>query len=287
MSVGALMRWLGFTFYILCLFSLPLGILWGVNGILVGSVMGIGLMMLMGFHGPNKVLRQLKAREVAVAEYPALFSILREYARRLKVDPPKVAIMPESSLNMALVGYSDKNAYLIITEGIIHQLPRQGIAALIGRKLTHLSQGELFCETWLCQFLGLAEKFIEPAKPKKLESGRQFFPLRLFLRQSLIYPLCAIPVALLRNRRPPQELDRQTVAMTGETYALGEAFRWVQAYAERTPLHVPFSTRHLFLLAPRPDNPAANVFFGVELLESRIKALDKLNVLRPLAAAPS
>jgi hypothetical protein len=83
-----------------------------------------------------------------------------------------------------------------------------------------------------------------------------------------------IPAYFLKGTRDAAALDLKSTRVTRLPHALASGLRRAEALVERIPFHVPFSTRHLFLLSPPAEDPLARVFFGGEDVDARIRNVE-------------
>lgn len=277
--MGGLLRFGVFVLYVSCFFVVPLTILWADTGLITGAILAVSFLFGVGYQGTERIARRLKVRQISLAENPSLFGIVEEYCRRLKMPLPNLGVIETPAINVAAFGFSKKSTYLVMTSGAMLSLPRDTLAALVGRQLAYLWHPDIFCESWLSQFLAVMERLLAPATRAKGTLAPRFYPFRLFLKQILLYPLCLLPCYILKARVQPEVLDAQSLQITRLPQGLAEGLRLLQARAERTPFKVVFSARHLFLLPPSPRDPLARIFFGAMELEPRIREVERISGL--------
>ncbi len=285
MAWRAWTRWLGFALYTTLFFTIPLSILWGMSGLAVGTITSFTFLFLLAWKAPERIVLRLGAKEIQTAEAPALFALTREYCRRLRLPVPRLFVMESPALNFALFGHVRKQGCLVVTRGALVTLPREYLGALIARELTYLSFGETTLETTLSELLSLIDAFVMPRRATSGQPAPRFYPFGLFVRQILLYPLCLVPGFLLRRSHSAAKVDEASVRVSRDPMALSEGLRWLQARYDRIPLQVAFSTRHLFLLPPPASDPLARVFFSGQDLSDRIRVVEKLRTVAPLASS--
>lgn len=278
MAFRAITHWLAFAVYVAVFFTLPLALLWNLMGAVVGAILAVSFLILLGFRGSERIARRLKMKPLARAQAPQVFAMVGEYCRRLQMPVPSIGIIETPALNLALFGFSRKTACLAVTRGALDRLKRDELSALIGRELCYLWFGDVFCESWLSQFLSVLDGVISPRRTSWNKSAaahnRRTYPFRLFLRQMALYPLTLIPAYFLKGARDAAALDLQSTRITRLPHALAGGLRRAEAMVERIPFRVPFSTRHLFLLSPPAEDPLARVFFGGDDVDARIRNVE-------------
>ena len=272
-------RGLLFAAYVATFFTLPPYLLWDVDGLTVGLLLTLFFLFSLAFRGSERIAKRLKVKPLSYAEANLPFVIAREYSRRLGIAPPRIGVIRSTSINAAVFGFSVNRAYIVLTQGALQTLQRDELAAVIARMMTQLHQGSVSCDSWLAQFLSVLDRFIQPGKVRPYHPGRRFYSFRSLLRQALIYPLSLIPTMILSLNNDGEEGDLKSARLSGKPGALSSSLRLMESMRDRTPLIVPFGTRHLFLLPPVSQDPLARVFFGHERLSTRIGAVDRLGTV--------
>src|SRR4051812_13519881 len=106
MTLRARLHWLLFASYVALFFTLPLTLLWGWSGMKVGGLLALGFLIYLGFRGSDRILARLKAKPLARAEAPILFGLADEYARRLGLPLPRIALIETNAVNTAAFAFS-------------------------------------------------------------------------------------------------------------------------------------------------------------------------------------
>jgi Zn-dependent protease with chaperone function len=277
MALRGLLRWTVFAAYLSLFFILPFALIWEIPGIWVGGALALFFLWGMYFKGTSRILSRMGADRVSTAELPHVHTLVAEHSRRLGMSAPRLALIDTPALNFAVLGFSRKASYLVITRGALSSLSREELSAAIGRELAYLWYGDIFCDSWLSQFIAAADKVVGPLRPRDpAPPHRSFYTFKLFLRQILVYPLSLFPIFVLRGPREPGELDLKAVKIIRDPKAFAEALRRMESLRDRIPFGIPFSCRHLFLLPPTTKDPLTRVFFGETSLAERINGLEKL-----------
>ena len=281
--MSGIFRWFLFAAYTSSFFVVPLTILWELPGFVAGAVLSVSFLFLVGFQGTERIKKRLQVSDLNVAECPHLFSIVHEYCRRLEIPVPRLGVIENRALNLAVFGFSRKSAYLVVTTGVLHELygtslARNSLAALVGRQLSAIWQEGFFCESWLSQFLSIMEKtIVTSARSGRGSISPRFHSLGLFLKQLVIYPLCLPPCMVLRSGASPSEIDFKSLQITQLPQPLAEGLRRLRARSDQVSFHALLSSRHLFLVPPQPRDPFARIFFGSIELGTRIQAMEKIS----------
>jgi Zn-dependent protease with chaperone function len=275
------LRVLLFALYVALLFSLPLSVLWDGWGLGLGLLLAILFLFGLRYKGTQRIASRLQVRPLTVAEAPHLHAIVDEYARRVGITAPSIGLIQSPALNLAVFGFSRTTSVIAITQGAFERLSRVELSALMSRAVCTLWYRDVFCESWLSQFLTFLDLLTADRAAAATRSYlRRFYPFQLFLRQVILFPLALFPAYILRRAHGHEELDLQAAKLSRHPWEFAEALRLFEAMRERLKIFVPFSTRHLFLVPPSTYDPMVRVFFDMKTSDTRVRALESLSTLK-------
>ncbi len=267
------LRWSAFALYLVLLFATPPGLLWGLPGLIAGAVAGAIVLAALRHRGIPSLLKSLHAKPLPVAQSPSLHTLITEYCRRLRMAVPAVYVIESPGLNIAVVGFSSQDAALVLTRGLLTQMSRPLLGAIVARSLLRIWSREVANETWLARFFSVLQKLVGMRSIKHTHRTESL-ALQNVVRQILLYPLTLFPAFVLKGREDDGLFDFKTVDICRDAQSLSEAFRRMEAMAERVPYHPPFGCRHLFLSAPPTADPLARVFFSSANFTERVRAVE-------------
>jgi len=107
----------------------------------VASVLGLGAAGFAHFGGPGAVLSSTKARRLdrpAAGREGVLLNVVDELSVSANMQPPKVYVIQDASLNALAVGTKPTNAALAVTSGMLEQFDREQLQGVIGHELAHI-----------------------------------------------------------------------------------------------------------------------------------------------------
>jgi Zn-dependent protease with chaperone function len=277
MTLRARLHWLLFASYVALFFALPLTLLWSWDGLRVGLLLTVGFLFYLGVKGTSRIAARLHVRPLSRAESPTLYNLVEEHCRRLALPTPAIGVIETGAVNTAIFGMSRRSYQLVVTRGVLDTFTRHELSAVVGRQLSTLWNGGMYGDSWLSQFLSLMDSLVAPRASTQIHLvGKRSYGFRVVMRQALLYPLTLFPVFVLRLHRDASELDLKALKVTRRPHAYAEALRRMESLHNRIPFTVPFSGRHLFLLAPPTEDPLARVFFGSDSLLPRIHVVEQL-----------
>ncbi|UCD97003.1 MAG: M48 family metalloprotease, partial [Candidatus Bathyarchaeota archaeon] len=99
--------------------------------------------------GPAIVRGSTHLRYLDHGENPWLESIVTELCEKSSLEPPKLAVVPDKTPNAFIFGRTSKDATLAVHEGLLRQLNKEEVRAVVGHELGHLKHKDYFVVTML------------------------------------------------------------------------------------------------------------------------------------------
>lgn len=161
-------------------------------GALVGALAGLvfGLAVWLGFLGlviagagmayalnqaKSRVVGAIGARPIPGGEQPRLRNLIDGLCASNGLALPALWVIPTSSTNCLTVGRSDKDTTLVVTQGLLDQLSRMELEAVIARHLAQVKSGETSLGTvavpvaQVAQWVGLGPFVLGRIMPERFD----------------------------------------------------------------------------------------------------------------------
>lgn len=261
-------RWIFFALYVSLVFVLPLSILGNAWGLAIGSSLAIVTLVSLRWNGTKFLSEKMNLLPFPDSR-PEVAHMVKEYCRRLSIPTPRLKLLDSPALNIGVFGFSNDDAVLVLTRGVL-SLPREQLSALLARATGALWHSDFRVETWLARYLAIFSKQTEKTLAKR------FYSTKVFLKQSLLYPLTVVPSFILRGTTEAEELDLKAAKLCQNPRGLSEALRTMEASRERVPLRISFAFSRLFFVAPPLQEPLFH-FLSSRSANGRIKNLESFS----------
>jgi len=112
----------------------------GPNGMVLALILGGTMNIVAYFFSDKLAVAMMRAKPVNESDATEIYSIVRYLSQRADLPMPKVYIAPAETPNAFATGRNPNNALVCLTEGIISQLNRSELTAVIAHELAHIDQ---------------------------------------------------------------------------------------------------------------------------------------------------
>ena len=253
----------------------------------VAAVMNIGSY----WFASKIVLRMYNAQEVDPASSPELYATVRDLAMRADLPMPKIYIIPEDAPNAFATGRNPQNGVVAVTEGLLHALNRNEVAAVIAHELGHIKNRDTLIMAAAATIAGALSMMANAAMWGSLFGGHNSSddeeggsPLGGLLGVMLA-PFVATLVQLSISRAREFLADEAAARYTGTPLALADALRKIASVSERVPMQSGSpATAHLFIHNPFGLRGLSRLFSTHPPTEERVARLEAMAVGRAHAA---
>jgi heat shock protein HtpX len=225
-------------------------ILGGSQGLILGSVLGLGMNFIMYFFSDRLVLRMYGAQIVSEQEAPGLYRLVDRLRQRAGLPMPVVAVAPHEQPNAFATGRSPERAVVAVTTGILRAMPQEELEGVIAHELAHIKNRDMLTTTiaagmagmignlpWLLMFAGGSQS----------EEGRH--PLA-DLAMVILAPIAAMLIQFAISRQREFEADRVGAQILGRPLPLANALKRLDYFAQRVPMNVAPAAAPLAIVNP-------------------------------------
>lgn len=220
-------------------------------------------------------LRFLHARPADPARHARLFNLVESLGANAGVAPPAVFVVPAPGLNALTLGRSPRHASLVVTSGLLDQLSRIELEAVLAHELSHIRADDILTATVAVVF-GLF------GRPARAATGEGLAALIGYL----VLPLSALAGFGLRFSIDPhrEELaDSAGVHLTRYPPALVSALEKMQRVGTIVgPGSASPATAHLWLGGPLPPPPSGRLAWLSRLYDTHPPLGERIEALREL-----
>jgi len=283
------------TFVLMAVMTAFVGVIGLMLGGEVGLVIALGLAFAMNFfsywNSDKAVLRMHGARPVDARLAPELWKMTETMARKAGMPMPALYIMETEQPNAFATGRNPENAAVAVTRGLLSNMSREEVAAVVAHELAHVKNRDTLTMTITATLAGAVSMLANFAI---FFGGGRDRPLGIVgtIAMMILAPLAAGMVQMAISRVREYEADAEGAAICGNPDWLASALarlgqlsgRIDNIAAERNP-----ATAHMFIVNPLHMQAVDSLFATHPPIDKRIAKLRALGSAKGLksSARPS
>jgi len=128
----------------------------GVVGVVLATILAVGLSLGSYFAGDRIVLASTGAREVTAEQEPRLHNIVEGIAIAAGVPKPRVYVVPEQAPNAFATGRDPEHSSIAVTQGLLDTMNRVELEGVIGHEMSHVLDRDILVGTVVATVVGAA-----------------------------------------------------------------------------------------------------------------------------------
>jgi heat shock protein HtpX len=248
-------------------------VLFGGVGWLVGEYRGlllflgcaVGLAGAVYAYGDRFVLGMLGARELPLAEAPALHSAVEGLAARVRLPKPKLYLLADGHPRALVVGRGPRGAALAVSSGLLAAAPPAELEGLLAHELVHVARRDVLVQTVA---VVVASTLIELSR------------IGGFLERALLFvlaPLASAFVHLLLSPRREFATDRRAAALLESPHGLADALTRLELAGGLVEFKASPATEPVYTVNPFAEEGVAALFVTHPPAAERVRRLRELD----------
>ncbi|HVL86893.1 MAG TPA: M48 family metalloprotease, partial [Candidatus Thermoplasmatota archaeon] len=222
-------------------------------GLVLFLVLALAMNFASFFWADKIVLRMYRARVVDAASAPRLYRVVQDIAQRTNMPMPRVAIIPDDSLNAFATGRNPKNAVVAATRGILQALDDDELEGVMAHEMGHVINRDILV-MGIAATVASAISFAASSATWGMIFGggnRQGGNIWLLLIIAITAPIAAMMVQLAISRGREFGADATGARVSGKPLSLARALQKLERHNNRHPMEIGSpASAHLFIVRP-------------------------------------
>ena len=265
---------------------------WGVLGALAALAVGAVWIVIAITQGSRIIMQINGARELRPGEAPQLENVVQEIAIAAGIPPPRIFMIETESMNAFATGMSIDKACVGITRGLLDQLTRDELQAVIAHEIGHIVNVDIRYATAVGIVVGLVTLISEVMRRMLFwgglgggagrrrsngKGGGHGLLLLLMIVFSVLAALAAVLVQMAISREREYLADATSVRLTRNPMSMISALEKLST--RNTPMeHANKAVQHLYIVNPFKQFTARSsaLFSTHPSLEQRIARIKDL-----------
>ena len=261
------------------------GAIGGEQGMVIALIFAAVMNLGTYWFSDKVVLSMYHATPVTEAEYPELYSIVRNLAARGNIPMPKVYIVDEETPNAFATGRNPNHAAVCVTTGIMKILNANELSGVIGHELTHVKNRDILISSIAATVAGAISMLAWMAEWGAMFGGfggrsddREGNIVGI-IAMAIIAPLIATMIQLAISRQREYAADKGGAMLSGNPMYLASALNKLEAGNEEEPMQanqMTHATAHMFIVNPLRGGVFKSLFSTHPSTEDRIEKLKEM-----------
>jgi heat shock protein HtpX len=244
--------------------------------VILGVVVALAVAALAWWGSVPLALRLIGAQPADVATHPRLFNLVEGLGANAGVPQPSLYVVADPGLNALTMGRSPRHALLVVTSGLLEQLSRIELEAVLAHELSHIRSDDILTATVAVPLFGLL------GGPARAATGRG---ARAALA-CLLLPVAALAglgLQLSVDSHREELADSAGVHLTRYPPALVSALDKMRQGSTLVGAGSGSSaTAHLWLGGPLPPPPSTRLAWLSRLFDTHPPFDERIEALREL-----
>jgi len=261
------------------------GAIGGRQGMVIALIFAAVMNLGTYWFSDKVVLSMYHATPVTEAEYPELYSIVRNLAVRGNIPMPKVYIVEEDTPNAFATGRNPQHAAVCVTTGIMRILNANELSGVIGHELTHVKNRDILISSIAATVAGAISMLAWMAEWGAMFGGfggrsddREGNIVGI-IAMAILAPLIATLIQLAISRQREYAADKGGAMLSGNPLYLAAALNKLEAGNEEEPMQanqMTNATAHMFIDNTLRRGAYRSLFSTHPSTEDRIEKLKEM-----------
>jgi heat shock protein HtpX len=252
----------------------------GQGGMMIAFGVAAAMNVFSYWNADKIVLRMHHAVEVDEQSSPDFYTLVAGLAENANLPMPKVYIIQQDQPNAFATGRNPHNAAVAATTGLLNNLSREEIAAVMAHELAHIEHRDTLTMTITATLAGAISMLANFAFffGGNRDNQNSFGWIGVLL-SAVLAPFAAMIVQMAISRSREYQADRRGAEICGNPLWLASALNRISGAARHrvnmAAEHHP-ETAHLFIINPLSGQRMDNLFSTHPATENRVAALQEL-----------
>ena len=217
------------------------------------------------WYADRVVLGMLGARELVLAEAPALHATVERLARRAGVSRPRLYLLSDGHPRALAAGRGPRGASIAVSRGLLGAAPPAELEGILAHELAHVKVRDVVVQNAV---VVLASTLLELTRVGGWLSRGLLF---------LLGPLAAGVVHLLLSTKREFAADRFAAELCDSPHGLADALLRLDHASELVEFRASPATEPLYTVNPFPEEGLAGMFVTHPPVAERVRRLRELD----------
>lgn len=256
------------------------GLIGGQGGVAIALVFSLIFNLIAFWFSDKIVLSMYKAERIDRSHPSGLYEIVERLARKADLPMPKVFIIPEDAPNAFATGRSPKTAAVAATRGLLNNLSKDEVEAVMAHEMTHVKNRDTLVSTLAAVIASAIMHITAIAKWGMIfgfgrsDDDERGGGLLVTILMIVLAPIAAILIQTAISRSREYMADKGSKGLIGSGMPLANALRKIDSMSQRGyHMQAAPETSHMFIMSPISGKAILSLFSTHPATEDRIQKL--------------
>lgn len=256
----------------------------GVDGVIFALILAILGDIFLYFASGWIFTTFTHAVEIREEDMPWLHEMLGEISQKSGLPKPKLYLINDFHPNACATGRDKKHAIVAVTSGLLQNLAKNEIKAVLGHELGHIRSHDILIST-IAAMIGSAVSILSyigyiAISSYRRDSSERIDNLILTTTFIIIAPILAAIVRLAISRSREYNADRIGAELAGTEYMIDALLKLESLTKQMSAGKCSPSTAHMYIINPLDTGLLKKLLSTHPSTEDRVKRLRELSVER-------
>jgi len=230
-----------------------------ISGVVVAVGFAAVYLLISYYAGSRIVMMTMGGREITKADYPILFNIVEEMKIASGLPMPRIFVINTPASNAFAAGMSPDKAMIAVTTGLMEQLNREELQAVIAHEMGHIKNFDSRFSILMAVMVGsialMCDMFFRTMRAPRRSSNNDsksggsaiFFVIAIVL--AILAPIVAKIIQFSMSRKRELLADNTSAELTRNPGALANALLKIAGDPDELDI-ANRGTQHLFIINP-------------------------------------
>lgn len=276
-----LMFFIGLTSAIILLFGYIISEMFGfgMTGVYVSFFIAAIANFVSYFFSKTIVLKSQKAIPMKESEFPEYVNMVKSLCANNNIMLPELYYIKSSALNAFATGRNQKDAAVVVTSGLLQNVPIDEISGVIGHELSHIIHKDIMITSFITTLVGyitiLASSLRSAAMYNSRRKNSNGALIALGVGASVLAPIIGMLIRMAVSRSREYMADATGGQICGNPLLLAKALYRISHDGNEMPM-ANEAVAPLYISNPLKNNVFTNLLSTHPDINDRIRRLESM-----------
>ena len=249
----------------------------GMTGIIISIAAAAGMNFFSYFFSKTIVLKSQRAIPMRRENFPEYYDMVKNMCEQNNMILPELYYIESPALNAFATGRNQKNAAVVVTSGLLQNVPLDEVSGVVGHELSHILHKDIMITSFITTLVGCITIFASALRNTSTNRRNQSssFALIAGIFATLIAPVVAMLIQMAVSRSREYMADATGGQICGDPKLLAKALYRISHDGNEMPM-ANSATAPLYISNPLKNNILTNLFSTHPNIDDRIKRLNAM-----------